>query len=198
MVVRYKYFTHRDSVFVASRHFNLILINLQYKSPHPDSLACVPLLITSCQFKFRKSSIDGCRVSALSTTVGGGHPESTRALQLKWYATKWQEVSITRCHTQGLSAWQAEIQAITLLAVLLEVTGRQLTVYTVVRAVAVAALLALPVRPESLISGKLAAMAHTATIAARHTQAVAKRKAFLALTPLLAGQRARLLRFIQV
>lgn len=81
--------THRDSVFVGSRDFNLILIDLQHKAPHPNCLACVPVLITSCQFKLRKTSTDGCMVSALSSTIGGGHPKSTRALQLKWYPTKW-------------------------------------------------------------------------------------------------------------
>lgn len=75
-------------------------------------------------------------------------------------------MSITSCHTESLGAWLAEIQAIILLAVLLSVTGCELTVYTVVRAIAVAALLAFPVRPESLISGQLAPMAHAATIAA--------------------------------
>lgn len=105
-------------------------------------------------------------------------------------------MSITSSHTQGLSARLAEIEAVNLLAVLLSVTGCELTVYTVVRAIAVAALLALPVCPESLISGQLASVAHAATITACHTQAIAKRKAFLTLTPLLAWQRAWLFRFI--
>lgn len=190
--------THRDSVFIASRHFNLILVDLQYKAPNPNCLARVPFLITSCQFKLRKSSTDGCVVPALASAIGGGHPKSTRALQLKRYATKWQKMSITSGHTQGLSPRLAEIQAIILLAVLLRVTGCELTVYTVVRAIAVAALLALPVGPESLISGQLAPVAHAATVTACHTQAIAQRKAFFTLTPLLAWQRTWLFRFIQV
>lgn len=137
-------------------------------------------------------------VPALSLTVGGGHPKSTRALQLKWNATEWQKMSITSCHTQGLSTRLADIQAIILLAVLLRVTGCELTVHIVVRAIAVAALLAFPVCPESLISGQLVPVAHAATVAACHTQAIPQRKAFLTLTPLLAWQRTRLFRFIQV
>lgn len=133
-----------------------------------------------------------------SATIGGGHPESARALQLKWYITKWKEMPITSDHTQGFGARLAEIQAVILLAVLLRVTGCELTVYTVVRAVAVAALLAFPVGPESLISGQLAPVAHTATVAARHTQAVPQCEALLTLTPILAGQRTWLFRFIQV
>ncbi len=190
--------THRDSVFVASRHFNLILVDLQYKASNPNCLACVPFLITSCKFKLWKSSTDSCMVPALAPTIGGGHPKSTRALQLKRYATKWQKMSITSCYTQGLSPRQAEIQAVILLAVLLRVTGCELTVYTVVRAIAVATLLALPVSPESLVSGQLAPVAHAATVTACHTQAIAQRKSFLTLTPLLAWQRTWLFRFIQV
>lgn len=73
-----------------------------------------------------------------------------------------------------------------------------LTVDAVVRTIAVAALLALPVCPESLIGGQLAAVAHAATIASCHTKTIKQCKTFLALTPFLAGQRARFLRFIQV
>lgn len=81
-------------------------------------------------------------------------------------------MSITGCHTQGLGARLAEIQAVILLAVLLRVAGCEKTVYAIVRAVAIAALLALPVSPERLIGGQLAPVAHAATITARHTQAV--------------------------
>lgn len=111
--------------------------------------------------------------------------------------TKWQEMAISSGHTQGLCARPAEIQAITFLAVLLDVAGRRLTVNGVVRAIAVAALLALPVRPECLISGQSASVAHAATITACHTEAVVQSEAFLALTALLAWQRARRLRFVQ-
>lgn len=107
-------------------------------------------------------------------------------------------MSVTSRHTQGLSARLAKVQAVVLLAVLVRVTGCELTVHTVVSTIAEAALLALPVRPEGLVSGQLASVAHAATIAARHTQAFAQRETFLTLAPFLARQRARLFRFVQV
>lgn len=107
-------------------------------------------------------------------------------------------MSIASCHTQGLRARLAEIQAVILLAVLLRVTRRELTVYGVVRAIAVAALLALPVCPESLVGGQLTPVVDAATISARHAQAIPQREAVFALTPLLTRQGARLFGVVQV
>lgn len=190
--------TYGDCVFVASRHFNFILVNLQDKAPHPDCLARVSFLVSGCQFEARESPTRQRVLPVLAPADGGGHPQSTGALELKRYTTKRQEVPITSDHAQSLRAGQAEVQAVVLLAVLLGATGRQLTVHAVVRAVAVAALLALPVCPERLVSGQLAIVTHAAAVAAGHAEAVPHRKAVLALTPLLAWQRARLIGLIQV
>lgn len=107
-------------------------------------------------------------------------------------------MSITGRYTQGLSTWLAKIQAVHLLAVLLQGTRCKLAIHAVVRAVAVATLLAFPICPESLIGDELAAMMHTATVAAGHTEATAQRKALPTLAALLAWQRTRLLRLVQV
>lgn len=93
---------------------------------------------------------------------------------------------------------QAEIQTVALVAVLLQATGGQMTIHTVVRAITVAALLALPVSPESLISCQVTAMAHTAAVAACYTKVVMQNKAILTLTALLAWQGARFPWFIQL
>lgn len=105
---------------------------------------------------------------------------------------------VSCCRAEGLSVRQAEIQTIALVAVLLQATGGQMTVHTVVRAVTVAPLLALPVSPESLISCQVTAMAHTAAVTARYTKVVMQNEAILTLTPLLAWQGARFSWFIQV
>lgn len=107
-------------------------------------------------------------------------------------------MAVTCSHTQGLGAWLAEVQAVVLLAVLLGVAGCELTVRAVVGAVAVAALLAFPVSPESLVGGHLVAVVHAAAVAPGHAQAVPHRKAFFTLAAFLARQRARLLGLIQV
>ncbi|TNN47363.1 hypothetical protein EYF80_042451 [Liparis tanakae] len=116
----------------------------------------------------------------------------TRALQFKRDAAERQKMSVAGRQTQGLGARPADVQAVVLQAVLLRAAGCELTVDAVVGAVAVAALLALPVRPEGLIGGQLAAVAHAAAIAACHAHAIPQREAVLALTPFLARQRARL------
>lgn len=190
--------TYCDCVFVASRHFDFKAVDVQHKAPHPDRLARVSPLIPSCQFKIRKSSIRHCRLSAVASTVGGDHPGSTGALQVKWHAAKRQKVPIASSHTQGLCARLTEVQAVVLLAVLLGTAGSELTVHAVVGAVAEAALLALPVRPESLIRGQLTAIAHTTAVATRDTQAVPQRKTNFTPTTLQTRQRARLLRLVQV
>lgn len=105
---------------------------------------------------------------------------------------------VSCCRTEGLGVWQAEIQSVALVAVLLQATGGQVTVHTVVRAVTVAPLLALPVSPESLISCQVTAMAHTAAVTARYTKVVMQNEAILTLTPLLARQGAGLPWFVQV
>lgn len=93
-----------------------------------------------------------------------------------------------RC-AESLGTWLAKIEAIHFLAVLLRRTWCKLAVHAVVRAVAVATLLALPVCPESLIGGELAAVMCTTTIAVGHTKAVAQCKALSTLAALLAWQR---------
>lgn len=105
---------------------------------------------------------------------------------------------ITGSHTQGLGARLTEVQAVVLLTVFLGTAGRELTIHAVVRAVAEAALLALPVRPKRLIGGQLTAVAHAAAVTTRNTQAVPQRKAVLTATSFLAWQRAWLLRLVQV
>lgn len=107
-------------------------------------------------------------------------------------------MSITGRCAQSLSAWLAKIQAVYFLAVLLQETRCKLAINTVVRTIAVATLLALPVCPESLIGGELAAVMRTTTIAAGHTEAVAQRKALSTLAALLAWKWTWLLRLIQV
>lgn len=107
-------------------------------------------------------------------------------------------MSITSRCAQSLCARLAKIQAVHFLAVLLQGTWCRLAIDAVVRAVAVATLLALPVCPESLIGGELAAAMRTTTIAAGHTKAVAQRKALPTLAALLARQRTWLLRLVQV
>lgn len=102
-----------------------------------------------------------------------------------------------RC-AQSLSAWLAKIQAVHFLAVLLQGARCKLAIHAVVRAVAMAALSALPVCPESLIGGELAAVMCAATITAGHTEAVAQRKALPTLAALLARQRTWLLRLVQI
>lgn len=93
---------------------------------------------------------------------------------------------VSCCHAEGLSVWQAEIQTVSLVAVLLQATGGQVTVYTVVGAVTVAPLLALPVSPESLIGCQVTAMAHTAAVTACYAKVVMQNEAILTLTSLLA------------
>lgn len=107
-------------------------------------------------------------------------------------------MSITGCCAQSLSAWLAKIQAVHFLAELLQGTWCKLAINAVVRAIAVATLLALPVCPESLIGGELAAVMCTTTITAGHTKAVAQRKALPTLAALLAWQRTWILRLVQV
>lgn len=188
--------TYSDSVFVASGNFDFIFVDLQYKAPHPDRLPSVSFLIAYRQFKPREDSTHPRRLSA--STICGGHLQSAGALKLKRHAIKRQKMSVAGGHTQGLGTWLAEVQAFVLLAVLLRAAGCELTVHAVVRPVAVAALLAFPVCPEGLVGGNLAALVHTAAFAPRHAQAVPHRKAILTLAAFLTGQRARLLRLIQV
>lgn len=107
-------------------------------------------------------------------------------------------MSVTRRHAQGFGAGKAEVQAVVFLAVFLGVAGSELTVNAVVGAVAVAAFLTFPVRPEGQIRGERSAVAHAAAITARHAKAVSKSKSFLTLTALLTGQRARLLGVVEV
>lgn len=130
--------------------------------------------------------------------MAGDHLKSTRALEFKGHAPKRQEVSVPGRHADGLGVRQAEEQALALVAVLLQATGGVLTGHPVVRAVAVAALLALPVRPEGLVGGQTAAVVDAAAVAAGDTKVVVQDEAVLTLAALLARLGARFPRVIQV
>lgn len=182
--------THRHSVFVAPGHLYYKPVDLKQESPYPNCLSCVPLLVKGRQFKLRKTITGGCSLSvSFCLTVSSRHLEGTRTLELKWHAHKRQEMPVTGCCTESLGAWLAKIEAIDFLAVLLQGTWCELAVHAVVRAVAVATLLALPVCPESLIGVELAAMMLTTTIAAGHTKTVTQCEALSTLASLLARQR---------
>lgn len=107
-------------------------------------------------------------------------------------------MSVPGCYAQGLGTRHTVIHAIVFLAELFWAAGYMSTVDTVVGAVAVAALLAFPVGPKSVIGGEMASVANAATVTASHTQSVTQRKTILALATLLAWERTRLFRHIQV
>lgn len=137
-------------------------------------------------------------IAIILPTLCGGQHKGAAALQVERNATEGQEVAVASDGTQRLGARLAEVELLVLLAELLCIAGGEMAVHAVVSAVAVAALLALPVRPEGLVGGQLPAHVHAAAVAPCHALAVPESVTLLALAALGAGQWARLLWLVQV